>query len=147
MTIQSPADGLAELDRLYRSTLRICDDLEEVADSLPNPDRRRCRKLAAELRPAIETANALEEAILFPAILGRLPAEAHAIERLAREHLHDRAAADEIANMLLMLSRGGGARSWDALGYMLRAYFVSVRRHVACEQSLVAALRTVPARH
>ncbi len=146
MTMQSPAAGFAELDRLYRSTLGICDDLEAVADSLPEPDRRRCRQLAVALKPAIEAANALEEAVLFPAILHRLPKESAAIERLRREHLHDRAAADEVARVLLMLSKGGGARSWDATGYMLRAYFVSVRRHVACEQSLIASLRTIAAR-
>lgn len=146
MSLQSLAAGFAELDRLYRSTLRTCDDLEAVADSLPNPDRSSCRRLAAALKPAIEAANALEETVLFPAILHRLPAEGAAIERLRREHMHDRAAADEIARVLVILSRGGGTRSWDAIGYMLRAYFVSVRRHVACEQSFVAALRSVPAR-
>ncbi|KQU76440.1 hypothetical protein ASC75_02145 [Aminobacter sp. DSM 101952] len=136
--------GFTELHRLYRATLQICDSLEAVADSLPRPDRRLCRQIAAELKPAIEAANRLEEEILFPAALGRLPAAGTGatIDRLRLEHAQDNAAADEIVRILVGLSRGGGKRTWDAIGYMLRAYFLAVRRHVACEQNLLAALRT-----
>ena len=142
-------DGFVELDRLYCATLQICDSLEEVADSLPRPDRKRCKQIAAELRPAIEAANRLEEKVLFPAALSRLPAEgiAATISRLREEHIQDDAAADEIIRILVTLSRGGGRRSWDAIGYMLRAYFLAVRRHVACEQSLLASLRTTANPH
>lgn len=138
--------GFIELHGLYRATLQLCDSLEAVADSLPRPDRRLCRQIAAELKPAIEAANRLEEQILFPAALGRLPAAGTraTIDRLRREHAQDGAAADEIVRILVTLSRGGGKRSWDAIGYMLRAYFLAVRRHVACEQNLFAALRTAP---
>lgn len=138
--------GFTELNGLYRATLQICDRLEAVADSLPRPDRRLCRQFAAELKPAIAAANRLEEEILFPAALGRLPAEGTqaTIDRLRREHAQDHAAADEIVRILVTLSRGGGKRSWDAIGYMLRAYFLAVRRHVASEQNLLAAIRTPP---
>lgn len=140
------AAGFTALNELYRATLQICDRLEAVADSLPRPDRKLCRQIAAELRPAIEAANRLEEEILFPAALGRLPAEGTraTIDRLRREHAQDSVAADEIVRILVSLSRGGGKRSWDAIGYMLRAYFLAVRRHVASEQNLLAALRSIP---
>lgn len=137
--------GFVELTRLYRATLEICDSLEEIADSLPRPDRKRCRQIAAALKPAIEAANRMEENVLFPAALSRLPAEGiqATISRLREEHAQDSAAADEIVRTLVTLSRGGGRNSWDAIGYMLRAYFLAVRRHVACEQSLLASLRTI----
>lgn len=145
----TPTAGFVELTRLYRATLEICDSLEDVADSLPRPDRKRCRQIAATLKPAIKAANMLEEKVLFPAALDRLPAEdiEATINRLREEHVQDGAAADEIVRILVTLSRGGGRRSWDAIGYMLRAYFVAVRRHVACEQSLLASLRATTNPH
>ncbi|WP_378940932.1 hemerythrin domain-containing protein [Mesorhizobium sp. ANAO-SY3R2] len=145
----SPTVGFGELSQLYRQTLQICDSLEAVADSLPRPDRKRCRQIAASLKPAIEAANRLEEQVLSPAVLSRLPDEGMqaTICRLREEHAQDGAAADEIVRILVTLSRGGGRRSWEAIGYMLRAYFLAVRRHVACEQSLLASLRTISNSH
>lgn len=137
--------GFAELSELYRKMLQICDDLEAIADSLPRPDRRHCRQLAATLKPAVEAANRLEEAVLFPAVLSRLPGQVieATIARLREEHAQDGAAANEIVRVLVAMSRGGGRNSWNAIGYMLRAYFLAVRRHVTCEQVLLASLRAI----
>ncbi|PWK73849.1 hemerythrin domain-containing protein [Aminobacter sp. AP02] len=138
--------GFVELTSLYRATLQICDSLEEIADSLPRPDRKRCRQISTTLKPAIEAANRLEEKVLFPEALKRLHAEGiqTTIDRLREEHVQDGAAADEIERILATLSRGGGRRSWNTIGYMLRAYFLAVRRHVASEQSLLASITANP---
>lgn len=133
--------AFAELDRLYRAALRLCDRLEAVADSLPYPDRTRCRRLAAMLRPCVESANSKEEQLLFPALIDRLPRRAGTdmVARLREEHARDRVATDEIVQLLLELSRGHPV-SWNATGYRLRAHFLSVRRHIASEQDLMRAV-------
>lgn len=142
MKLTTAQDGIAGLERLYSKTLRICDDLEEVADTLPNPDRRFCRRLAIELDTTVAVVNRREEQDLFPLLTKHIGATI--VARLCQEHAQDSSAAAEIARALVSISRGRPKPSYDATGYMLRAYFLSVRRHVAFEQTLLASLKATP---
>lgn len=141
MTYPLASDGIAALERLYGDMLRICDALEAIADTLPNPDRRCCRQLAIELDETIEEVNLCEERYLLPAVAKQ--AGADIVTRLRQEHAEDCLAATEIVRALVAISRGGRKRSYDAIGYMLRAYFLAVRRHIAFEQALLASVRSV----
>lgn len=133
------SNGLVSLERLYDKTLRICDELEGIADTLPNPDRRLCRRLAAELGEIVSVVARREEQDLFPLLVG--PGGATVVTRLRKEHAQDRSAAADIARTLLSLARGRATGSHEAIGYMLRAYFLGVRRHVAFELMLTASLK------
>lgn len=138
MTYSNASDGIAALERLYGDTLRICDALEAIADTLPNPDRRFCKQLAIELDETVEAVNRYEERALFPVLAKR--ASATIVARLRQEHAQDRLAASEIVRALVAISHGGRRRSYDAIGYMLRAYFLAVRRHIAFERTLLMAV-------
>jgi hypothetical protein len=131
--------GIAALERLYDETLRICDDLEAIADTLPNPDRRFCRRLAIELDETIEVVGQCEERSLFPILAKQ--AGMITVTRLRQEHAQDRSVAAEIVRALVGISHGGLRRHYDAIGYMLRAYFLAVRRHIAFEQALLASVK------
>lgn len=133
------SDGIAALERLYGKMLRICDDLETVADTLPNPDRRFCRRLATELDTTVKVVNRREESDLFPLLAEQ--ASATIIARLREEHEQDASGAAGIVRSLFSYGRAKG--SHETTGYMLRAYFLAVRRHIAFEQALLASLKSV----
>ncbi|MEO5323029.1 hemerythrin domain-containing protein [Mesorhizobium sp. CC13] len=141
MNHSTASDDLAALERLYGKMLRICDDLETVADTLPKPDRRFCRRLASELDTTVAVVNRREESDLFPLLAEQ--AGTMITARLREEHEQDRSAAAGIVRALVSISRGRAIGSHEATGYMLRAYFLGVRRHIAFEQALLASLKSV----
>ncbi len=126
---------LAIMEVAHTVVLRLCDLLEGVADSLPGAiDRATCRMLALELEPILRGLHRFEEETLFPAcqqITGTLP---KSLDRLRAEHVEDESFAGEIAEALLALSRTGSADNPEALGFMLRGFFESQRRHIAFER-------------
>lgn len=115
----------------------LCDQLEAIADSLPNHvDRLACLRIAGRLVPLLRQAHRFEEELLFPVFEVQKPAAAHAgtIKRLKSEHLYDECSAEEITEELLHIGHGDPVRNPEALGFMLRAFFDTVRRHMAFER-------------
>lgn len=138
---QAPGDGrksIAWWKEAHRLQLALCDDLEQIADSLPasivNQD---CLFAARSLVRLIRDIHAYEEETLFPA-LGQIfkssPEFSSAIDRLTFEHLADECYADEIAEKLIYIGSGGREVNMEALGYMLRGFFEARRRHIAFER-------------
>ncbi|NVD40480.1 hemerythrin domain-containing protein [Ensifer sp. HO-A22] len=128
------------LEEGYQRLLRLCDDLEAIADSLPRHiDPAVCRDVAARLPSTLLAVHRLEDKILFPAITAaRYPDEGQLlIDRLRDEHRHDTDAAGQVARVLKELLHARSPHSWEAIGYMLRAFFETVRRHVATERLLL----------
>ncbi|MDH4985026.1 hemerythrin domain-containing protein [Aminobacter anthyllidis] len=141
---------LAELNRRHSRLLMLCDMLENIADSLPrHVTPALCRTVATSLKPELDRVCEIEELFCFPYPTGL--AEAHASSetlcRMCREHEGDRAAAEEIVRTLTKLARGRKDVNWDATGYMLRSFFVGVRRHVANEQCMLGLSGTQAPRY
>jgi len=59
------------------------------------------------------------------------------IARLRAEHDQDDRAAAELVHVLKAVLDNRASLSWDAIGYMLRGFFETVRRHVATERLLL----------
>lgn len=116
--------------------LGLCVELEAIADGLPfDVERLRCLRVASELVPRIRRAHLLEEETLFPAFEQGTGTEGRAtVRRLRAEHVHDENSADALTEILMEIGHGSGVGNAEALGYMLRAFFDAVRRHVAFEQ-------------
>ncbi|OCP37688.1 hemerythrin domain-containing protein [Ensifer sp. LC163] len=134
--------GHQELGEAYRGLLDLCDRLEALADSIPHRiDGASCRMILAELPERLKQVHALEESILFPAVEDQRTAKDRdaLIERLRAEHDHDDQAAAELGRVLQAVLDDRASLGWDAIGYMLRAFFETVRRHVATERLLLAA--------
>lgn len=127
----------------HEELLALCDRLEAIADSLPeNVDRQACIQTAGRLTEAIGEAHALEEQVIFPALVSLPDADARllaAVERLRLEHVADSCFAEELSEALTGLGEGRPRQSADAMGYMLRGFFQSLRRHVAFERDYLAA--------
>lgn len=121
----------------------LCDMLEEIADDLPdNVDRRRCRDAAHMLKHDLPLHHRDEEEGLFPllrrhATSGKL---GHIMSRLESEHSADEGFADELIESLEGLAETGRPPNAEALGYMLRGFFESYRRHIHWENELLLPL-------
>lgn len=158
--IFSDAEGMPERVRAaiarwkeaHDLQLRLCDQLEAIADSLPaNIDPTKCLGVAKRLGVVVKEVHRFEEEELFP-VLGCRPEDvgglATTLERLKFEHLTDESYADDLTERLLYLGYGGRDVNMEATGYMLRGFFEALRRHIAFEQDYFARyLVTAPPLH
>ena len=129
------------LKQTFERQLKLCDDLEAVADSLPaGTDRQFCLHVARQIGPVLRDAHAIEEQLLFPGILGRGEGGADVVERLRLEHIEDECFGEEVQYELLQLGQGRAVLAPEATGYMLRGFFEGMRRHMRHELELLAEL-------
>lgn len=138
---RSPLD-LIEHEHLVQA--QLCDSLERIADDLPdNVDRRLCMKVIDSLQFEMPLHHRDEELGLFPLIERRaLPDDnIHDIlARLALEHATDESFASELLESLEGLREGRKLKNPDMVGYMLRSFFESYRRHIHWENAIVLPL-------
>lgn len=139
-------DPLRLLDEDNALRLDLCDLLEHIADSLPENGAPQLAKLASTaLERGWANHVAFEEEALFP-ILYRYGASdpdlQAGLNQLAFEHAADAGLDQEIVDTLHELARGGPPRNPEMVGYLLRAHFVPMRRHILWENAfLIPAAR------
>ncbi|MDK1493624.1 hemerythrin domain-containing protein [Sinorhizobium sp. 7-81] len=130
------------LEQGYDALLELCDRLAAIADALPNAiDVTRYEQIADTLVPTLGSLHELEERVLFSRARTDGRDVTALIERLREDHRRDKRAAADVAEVLSELLHGRCRLSWDAIGYMLRALFESLRRHVATERLLLSESR------
>lgn len=136
----SPAPCL-EMGRAHDDMLRLCDELETIADSLPHEvDRRLCLIVAAQIVPLLKQSHTYEESQVFPAFAAAsFPSSVGdaSVRRLKAEHVEDECAAQDLADVLFPIGHGAPIDNPEALGFMLRAFFETMRRHIAFEREHV----------
>jgi hemerythrin-like domain-containing protein len=137
-------NALDLIEHEHRIQAQLCDSLERIADGLPNDvDCRLCVQVVNALRYEIPLHHRDEECGLFPLIERRaLPGDnIHDIlARLALEHATDESFASELLESLEALSDGETVKNPDMVGYMLRSFFESYRRHIHWENAIVLPL-------
>ena len=138
---RNPLDIIAHAHAMQQE---LCDVLERIADGLPDDvDRRLCARAAASLQYEIPLHHRDEEEALFPQLRLRVePSDdlGDILDRLAAEHAADTDLGAEIAEWLEQLAEGKRLANPDMVGYMLRAFFESYRRHIHWENTLVMPL-------
>ncbi|MEZ5871211.1 MAG: hemerythrin domain-containing protein [Nitratireductor sp.] len=126
------------LKAVHAKQLRFCEELEEIADSLPdNLDPKLCLSAARMISTMLKEAHEFEEGSLFALLRQRHPGDgdlADSLERLRYEHWEDESYAEEISLVLMDWAMCTSRRSAEATGYMLRGFFEGVRRHIAFER-------------
>jgi hemerythrin-like domain-containing protein len=141
--MQKFMDGHAEL-------LSICDHLEHIADTLPHrPDYKKCSSVAANLVPILHDACRYEEDILFPwlTLTYRQNLQLRdSLTRLYLEHVEDSAYAEEVVEMLNLISAQERFEG-ETAGYMFRGFFEGMRRHIAFERDHLYHLFITPYPH
>jgi hypothetical protein len=127
-------DPLVFLEYDHKAQRGVADLLEALADSLPDDVRPATATLAASLlRDSAKRRAIVETEVLEPLIAERhAPGTTlHRAITLARREASEVAdLALELAEELEALALTGQARDADVLGFMLRAYFDGLRRHL-----------------
>lgn len=127
-------DPLAYLEYDHKAQRALADLLEALADSLPDGVNPAAAALAASLlRDSLQRRAALEEATLFPLLearSGALSPICRAVTLARREYNHSAGLAIELAEELDELAASGRVTNPEALGFMLRAFFDGLRRHL-----------------
>ena len=133
-----PDNPLEMISLEHHDHLELCDQLEEIADSLPNSvDVQACTRAALALRHRVGVHHALEEEALFPLLTARAGDDAgfmRTLQRLQDEHRTDEGYCDEVLELLTSLSKGNHPENAEAAGYLLRGLFECMRRHIAFEE-------------
>ena len=81
--------------------------------------------------------------MLFPAYeaaAGRSSGQRSSIHRLRAEHLEDECFADEVTEVLMAIGHGQAVENPEAVGFMLRGLFETIRRHIAFESEHILAI-------
>jgi hypothetical protein len=132
--------------RMRAEIVSLCAELEHLADSLQQKGaRQRCLMLARSIAPTVVRCHRFEEDVLFPALLeiSKTTADLEAtIETLRGDHLEDECFAEELQDALLGYGSGSTTLSADAMGYMLRSFFLAERRHMAYEAQVLRLLKS-----
>jgi hypothetical protein len=115
----------------------LCHELEMLADRLPGDvDKVSCTAIAERIVPAIRDAHAFENEVVYATLqdaIGTGQLE-QTLRRLRHEHVEDEGYAEEIAEILQSFAAGAPGAAAESIGYMLRGFFESKRRHIAFER-------------
>ncbi|MES0029422.1 hemerythrin domain-containing protein [Mesorhizobium sp. M0074] len=128
------------MKRAHGEKLRLCDALEKIADTLPAADRLTCIGVANAIVPLLRNIHQYEETVIFPAYEAALTgsdANLASTRRLRAEHVEDECFAGEVTEILLAIGHGETVENGEAVGFMLRGLFESLRRHIAFEREHV----------
>ncbi len=138
---KSPID-IIEADHTFQT--KLCDILERIADDLPDQvDGNLCRTAIHALTIDMPIHHADEEEGLFPLLEKRAAPDDNLVDilgRLSLEHATDESFASELLENLETLAEGRKPRNPDMLGYMLRGFFESYRRHLIWENTILLPL-------
>lgn len=144
----------AHMDKLTRSEGSIavehqmvrdlCVELESIADRLPHlPRPGEVAAIAASLRAGVPAHCRHEEAEFryYMARRKNPPRElVVAVERLASEHSDNEPLGHELADALEAALFSGPDTNTNALGYLIRLYFETMRRHLMWEEFVIKCL-------
>lgn len=139
-------DPLGVLEEEHALQLELCGVLETIADDLPDRANRGLAKVAVSILTRSWPAHiALEETCLFPLLRARAQASGDTmsldiLDHLEAEHEHDEDFAGEISMALQAFVDDGNIENPAMLGYMLRGFFQSQRRHIAWENATILPL-------
>ena len=137
-------DPITIIENVHAQHAALCDTLECIADSLPKAiDADLCASVLDVLKNDLPLHHKDEEDGLFPILREKaLTDESLAIHlnQLSWEHSADESAAHEIAEALEKLASGEHPENPNMLGYMLRAFFESYRRHLHLEDTVLLPL-------
>lgn len=141
MVVSQLANAVDAVTKGHRVLLDFCDQLEKIADSLPDQiNRQKCLYAARALCPLIRRIDKFEEDFLFPQIKSKMPDDATTpltLSRLRFDHCEDECFAEELAEVLQNLGEGRSDINMEATGYMLRGFFEALRRHIVYENEIL----------
>ena len=137
-------DPIEFLEQAHLRQAALCDALERIADGLPDDiDAELCASVVTELVVDMPRHHRDEEEGLFPLLEARARSDDNVAAHLALlrfEHATDESYAEELNDVLTALSVGQRPENPDMIGYMLRGFFESYRRHLKWENLVLLPL-------
>jgi hypothetical protein len=128
------------MKRAHLEKLELCAALERIVDTLPRVDCLACLAAGNAIVPLLRNIHQYEETVIFPvydAALTGSDANLASTRRLRAEHVEDECFASEVTEILLAIGHGKTIDNAEAVGFMLRGFFESLRRHIAFEREHV----------
>jgi hypothetical protein len=137
-------EELARLSEALKTKRWICDLVETIADSLPEPSRLVCLRAAAVLRNDFPLYNADIGQCLFPQLHVRHSDSKWIIlvlNQIEADHQMLEISIDEVAALLERIGEGlARIQERNVAGYALRGFFEGLRRHICWEENLILPL-------
>ena len=137
----STPDPIALVREEHCLQMELCDLLEAIADGLPSVFDRDLAAIAVSmLQGSVAAHTKFEDEALFPVLEQRLGPTDPVMEALAclkEEHDRDEDIVRELTVALRTALATGSVQAPETLGYVLRGYFESQRRHIAWENRIV----------
>ncbi|WP_241523954.1 hemerythrin domain-containing protein [Oceaniglobus indicus] len=128
------------IDICLGNQLELCRRLETLVDALPfRFDTLAATLLAERLRSTMQMSHHLEETIIFPALSTCHPEIHGMLDRLREEHLEDQDQTRDVQDAVGAFALGNRGEA-EAVGYMVRCLFVSLRRHLAHDREYILPL-------
>jgi hypothetical protein len=137
-------EPLARIAETLKTKRWICDLVESVADSLPEPSSLICLRAACVLRNDLPLYFADAGRCLLPQLRVRHSGSnwiMRMLEQIEADHVQLEVSIDEVADLLERIG-SGKARHQERVvaGYALRCFFEGLRRHISWEQNLILPL-------
>lgn len=137
-----PSAALTRLRETFAYHLAVkfnlCCALEDVADRLPDlAVARSAMPLVRSIAPILARAHAFEEGAVYPYLRRTRPDDDDllaSLQRLEAEHCEDDSFAGELHAAFTGVLCGEHGIGPNALSYMLRGFFETLRRHIAFER-------------
>lgn len=143
-TNAEPEGLIAHIDEEHLTEKKLCDVLEQLADSLLEPlDEQLVGTSIIKMRICIKRHVMLEEKYLYPVLTKRLcpgDLEQNMLEHIRHEHATDESHTHDTIEQLEKALACGRVEKPEMLGYMLRGFFECRRRHIAWEDAVVLPL-------
>lgn len=132
------AEAGSTIDGEHRMVRDLCNELEVIADGLPAlPQPHQLVAVSAALRAGIPAHCRHEEAELRQHLQSSAVTPSWilvALRCLEDEHRENETLGHELAEALEEIVEENRIRNAEALGYMLRMYFQTLRRHLIWEE-------------
>jgi len=145
--LKRDAEGYNPLDVLaqeHRRLHALCDALEGIADGLPLQfDPALCGMAAETLKHDLPLHHVVEDDGLFPILRKRVRPEDNfeaVLVQLTAEHSTDDGYSKDLIEVLESMATGTAPENPEMVGYMLRSFFESYRRHMLVEDGLIFPL-------
>ena len=132
-----PITPLAIIEHERDQQRKLCRSLELIADQLPNEvDRSLCQKTYDKLRSKLPIYHQNEEALF--GLIGRRASRSMGLDailtQVSEEHAIHNCYAEEFYELLDALNAQRHNQNYDMIGYMLRCFFETIRRHLQWEE-------------
>lgn len=137
-------EPLARIAETLKTKQWICDLVEKIADSLPEPSSLLCLRAGCVLRDDLPRYLADFGRYLLPRLRDRHSDSKwimRMLDQIEADHVQLEMSIDEVADLLERIG-AGKARHQERIvaGYALRGFFEGLRRQISWEQALILPL-------